>query len=141
MVDEARPPRIAKYTVTAKSEFAVSPSEAGSSWSSSRGTTSTVEVAAVANSADEARPLGSAKDRAMTAASAVDPAGAKSVDVGQTSRQKSIDAEQLIQRLEEQLLKMGRLEKLWEKFERLEQAVKERSPSYQFCQQACGRIS
>ena len=65
--------------------------------------TSTAEVAAGAKSVAEARPPGSAKDRALTAASAVVPTGAKSVGVGETSRQNSVKVEQLMQ----QLRKMG----------------------------------
>ena len=43
---------------------------------------------------------------AATAATAIVPTSAKSVGVGETSRQKSVDGEQLLQRVEEQLLKM-----------------------------------
>ena len=42
----------------------------------------------------------------MTDASAVVPTSAKSVGVGETSRQKSVDVEQLMQRVEEQFRKM-----------------------------------
>ena len=100
----------------------------------------------------EARPPGGAKDRAMTAVSAVVPAGAKvcwcgmcgaataatgvvptgakSVGVGETSRQKSVDVEQFMQQLrsmgQERALRM--LEKLRERiFERFEPVEKERS--------------
>ena len=48
-----------------------------SPWSSVGGRTSTAEVAADAKSVAEARPPGGATDRAVTAASAVDPTGAK----------------------------------------------------------------
>ena len=43
---------------------------------------------------------------AATAATAVVPTGVKSVGVGETSRQKSVDVEQLMQRVEEQCRKM-----------------------------------
>ena len=45
--------------------------------------TSTAKIAAVAQSVAEARPLGCAKYRATTAATAVVPTGAKSVGVGE----------------------------------------------------------
>ena len=70
---------------------------------------------------------------AATAATAVVPTGAKFVGVGETSRQKSVDVEQVMQ----QLRKMGQecalrnIEKVCERiFEPLEQVEKERSPSH-----------
>ena len=96
--------------------------------------TSTAEVAADAKSVE----------------SAVDPASAKVCWCGmcgaETPRQKSVDAEQFVQRMEKQILKMvqGRatrlLEELWVRYERLEQVEKERRLSYQFLRQVCGRM-
>ena len=60
--DEARPPGIAKHSATTESGFAVSPGEAGSPWSTARGTTSTAVKGAVAESA-EVRPPEFAKHR------------------------------------------------------------------------------
>ena len=62
--------------------------------------TSTAEEAAGAKSVAEARPLG-VQRTGLTAATAVVPADAKSVGVGEASRQKSVGVEQLMQRLEE----------------------------------------
>ena len=78
---------------------------------------------------------------AATAATAFVPTGAKSVGVGETSRQKSVDVEQLMQRVEEQFRKNGPgaagayvafffEKKMRERCERLEQVEEEGSPSY-----------
>ena len=86
-------------------------------------------MAADAESIAEARLPGGAKDRAVTAASVVDPAGAKVcwcgmcgaakaatgvlptgawyVGVGETSRQKSVDVEQLCSVWRSSFAKMG----------------------------------
>ena len=55
--------------------------------------TSTAEEAAGAKSVAEVRPLG-VQRTGLTAATAVVPADAKSVGVGEASRQKSVDVEQ-----------------------------------------------
>ena len=55
--------------------------------------TSTDEVAAGAKSVAESRPPGSAKDRALTAASAVVPTGAKSVGVCILERFEQVEKE------------------------------------------------
>ena len=72
---------------------------------------------------------------AKSVESAVDPAGAKVCWCGmcgaETSRQKSVDVEQFVQRLEKQFLKMDQeraspLIELWVRNERSEQVEKER---------------
>ena len=68
--------------------------------------TSTAEMAAVAKSVAEARPPWGAICRATTAATAVVPIGEKSVGVSETSCQKSVEVDQLMQRAEEQLRNM-----------------------------------
>ena len=69
--------------------------------------------------------------------------------MGDTSRQKSVDVGQSMQLVEEKFRKMGQMrtlraffeKKLRERCERLEQVEKERSPSYKFFWQVCGRMS
>ena len=75
-------------------------------------------VAAVAKFVDEARPLGGATCRATAAATAVDPTGAKLVGAGRLGKQsrdievpkascqKSVEVDQTMQRVIEQVLDM-----------------------------------
>ena len=74
---EAWPPEIAKdKSLDGKQFFAVSPGGAGSPGSRASGTTSTAEVAAVAESVVEARPLEIATNRATTETTLAVSAGA-----------------------------------------------------------------
>ena len=57
-------------------------------------TAATAVDSTVAETVTEAQPSGGAKDRAVTAASAVFPPGAKVCWCGDTSREKSVDVEQ-----------------------------------------------
>ena len=113
--------------------------------------TSTAEVAAGAKSVAVARPLGVQRTGLGQPRQQSLQQARRSVVVGETSRQKSVDVEQLMQRAEEQFLEMGQErqertlrffeKKLRKRCERLGQVEKERSPSYWFFRQACGRIS
>ena len=64
-VGEVRPPKIAKYMVTAKSELAESSGGTGPSWSRAHGATS-ADVTAAVKPAGKERPLGEATYRAAT---------------------------------------------------------------------------